>query len=291
MKMLALISSALFLSLMVCQCAALGTKVEMRPVWESGNAYIRLFKEVGKPKGYDQPMEFHEVEMRRILLGLYFSRYEYFRWSTSSRVFDEDEARGLASHFQKAFLEAGPDEVVEFYLPDRSRRFLGITSKTVLTRGRSFVKGDELYFQFDSVQEELKTYSTRMEDEQFEADVSWRLVPQEGQQNETDKDVLGSERTNLHVIRINLKQFAELYSGLPEPPAVKAIPPPAGPTLSAVGTSTEMTPVPKTAPPAEKPQPEKGARERLRELKKMLDEGLITREDYDSKKQKILNDL
>ena len=81
-----LLFSVLFISLSICQCGSIiHKKVEVVPVWSKGDAYIQLFREEGSSRGFDQPWTFYETEMREILLSLYYSKYQYFRWSTSSR--------------------------------------------------------------------------------------------------------------------------------------------------------------------------------------------------------------
>jgi len=290
MKKRAFFFSALLFSLMICQCAAVGKKVEIRPIWESGSAYIRLFNELGKPLGHDHPVEFHEEELRRVLQSLFFSRYEYFHWSTASRVFSEVDIRDLARFFQQAFREAGPNEVVEFYLPDRSRKLFGISSRIVVTRGRSFVKGGAIHFQFDNVQEEMTASNSRPEEEGQRAEVAWKLVPQEGQQYDTERDFLGNEPPNLRWVRVDLKTFTTPTSG-PNPLAGGAAAPTAAtPAPGKVEAQAAPAPPPTALPPAA-PTPEPAARERLRELKQMLDEGLISPQDYEKKKKEILDAL
>jgi len=289
MKIGALFTTILFLTLLTCQCAALGTKVEIQPVWQSDNGYIRLFREPGESKGHSQPVEFREEEMRNILMSLYFSTYQYFRWSTSSRIFAEKECRDLARPFQQAFLEAGPDDVVEFYLPSRAPKFLGVSSQTYLTSGRAFVKGGALHFRFDNVQMEVKTHATRMEDQGVEEGVAWKLVPQEGQDYDLEADILSSGRPNLHWLRISLKPLAAAPATLQAPAPAVVPAPKAEPSVPFAQPSEQVTPAPAGTPSVSGVGVQKGAREKLKELKQMLDDGLITQQDYDKKKKEILD--
>ena len=290
MKTRALFSSVLLLCVLVCQCAAVRKKVEMREVWQSGSNYIRLFQEVGKARGYDHPMEFREEEMRQALRSLFYSRYEYFHWSTASRVFSEEQIEDLARFFRQAFLEAGPDEEVEFYLTDSSSRLLGISKRALLTRGRAFSKGGSLHFHFDNVQEQMSPHPSRSDEQTYLPEVAWKLVPQEGQQFDTERDVLGNEPPNLRWVRVDLKTFTTPASG-PHPLAVDASAPTAAtPAPGKVEAQAAPAPPPTALPPAA-PTPEPAARERLRELKQMLDEGLISPQDYEKKKKEILDAL
>ena len=281
----ALLLSCFLVLILVCQCAAVGRKVEVRPVWESGDAYIRLFREIGSARGYDQPAEFSEEEMRQVLGSLFFSRHEYVHWSAATRVFSEDDIRILARFFQQAFLEAGPDDVVEFYLPDRSRKLLGISSQNLLTRGRCFVEGGAIHFRFDNIQEEVKAADERPEEESSRARVAWKLDPQQGQQYEMDKGITG-EYPNPGWIRLELGGLGGQPGLVQTPPSPKPPGPPqslapgAPPEKPAVKTQTGAETTGKTVP-----------RARLRELKQMLDEGLITPQDYERKKKDILDSL
>jgi len=263
------VSSLFFISLLFCQCGStLQRKVETVPVWQQGDASIRLFRETGDPKGYGQPWTVHEKDMRQILLSLYFSRYEYFRWATSSRVFEEDRAALLAPFFQRAFLEAGPDDVVEFYLPYRTSRLFGLTGETVLTRGRAFVKENRLNFQFSNLQEPLTGDCPDCEDSDPAPPIAWKLVPQAGQGYGSERNVLGSDRQDPHWIVVDLAALSEAQAGVQAPP-------PAG--------------APASPPPAA--APERRLEDRFEELKGLRDRGLITEKDYERKKQELLDSL
>jgi hypothetical protein len=268
------VSSVLFFSLAFCQCGStLQKKVETVPVWQQGDAYIRLFQEKGDPKGYDQPWTVYEKEMRGILLSLYFSRYEYFRWSTSSRVFEEDRVNTLAPFFQRAFLAAGPDDVVEFYLPFRTSKLFGLTGETVLTRGWAFVKDHQLNFQFFNMQEPMTGNCPECDESDDQPSIAWKFVPQPGQGYGEEKNILGSDRQDPHWIVMDLAS-----------PAQAATPVPAKPT---VRTGPDKAP-PAAAGPA---AGEREVEDRFEELKNLLDKGLITEKDYEQKKKELLDSL
>lgn len=269
-----LVSSVLFLSLAVCQCGStLERKVEITPVWNKGDAYIRLFREKGDPKGYDHPWTVYEREMREVLLSLYFSRYQYVRWGTSSRVFEEERAETLAPFFQRAFLEAGPDDVVEFYLPYRAPKLFGLTGQTVLTRGRAFVKDRKLNIQFSHLQEPV---ADRCEDcGDAELAVAWKLVPQAGQGYGPVEGALGSGRKDPQWIVVDLD--AALPAAAPAPARAS----------EEAGVSEADAP----APSADQAEAQRRLEERFDELKRLLDRGLITPKDYERKKQELLDAL
>ena len=99
--------------------------------------------------------------------------------------------------------------------------------------------------------------------------VAWKLVPQEGQDYGGKTGLDGQQRsTNDHWIRIDLNKFA---ASTGNQPVVK-------------------TPGPSEAPPATAQEPA-DPKERLDKLKELLDSGLITKEDYEVKKQEILEGL
>jgi len=271
-----LVSSVLVLSMAVCQCgSSLQRKVEITPVWSKGDAYIRLFRETGDPKGYDHPWTLYEREMREVLLSLYYSRYQYMRWTTSSRVFEEEQAETLAPFFQGAFLEAGPDDVVEFHLPYRASKLFGLTGKRVLTQGRAFVQDRKLNVRFFHLQEPV--LEQRDPTTETDSAVAWKLVPQAGQGYGPVEGRLGSGRRDQHWIIVDLDAAF---------PAAAA--PAVTPALEAPATPGAVAPVPAAPVQAEE---ERSLEERFEELKRLLDRGLITQKDYEHKKQELLDSL
>ena len=285
-----IVFSALLLSLMICQCGSLiGKEIKTRTIWESGSGYIRLFHEVGGNKGFNQPIHFHEKDMKQILLSIYYSRYQFFRWNTASRVFEETQARKLARFFQKAFLKAGPDDIVEFYLPFRSKKLLGVSGHSFLTRGRAFVIGEKLHFEFSNVQHSRKSYSTHSEDQKAFPPMAWKLIPQKGQAYGMIAGMANFENENPHWLTINLNQASLPHPSAEATPAASS-PPPAEDRGSEKQAREEEAIAPQQAPLSETKKARKTkAREKLRELKTMQEEGLINQKDYNRKKEEILN--
>jgi len=284
--------SLLALLLVLGPCGSvLGRKVETRMVWEAGGEYIRLFREVGSGGPYSQPAHFHEKDLNRILLSLHYSRYQFFHWSNATRVFDDAQARRLAPHFQRAFLEAGPEDVVEFYLPLQAKKLLGLSGQTFLTRGRAFVKGDRLHVRFDNVQQRIQSYATHAEDQKSLPPSAWKLVPQEGQAYGGEPSPSDPEGAEPHELVIDLGR-TEVPAAPPraENPAPASAAPPAqarhpDPVAAGVAVPSRQ----ETGAPPPGPAADPRARERLRELQQMLQERLITEQDYNRKKQEILD--
>ena len=277
----------LLIPLMICQCGSfLGKKIETRTVWESGGEYIRLFREVEAGRGYDQPVHFHEKDVRKILQSVYYAKYQFFRWSSSTRVFEKAEAKELAPHFQRAFMDAGPDDVVEFYLPRRAKKVLGASGQSYLTRGRAFVQGTTLHIRFDNVEQPIQGYATDSEYQKPLPPSSWKLVPQEGQSYGRESGTSGPGNENLHWLNIDLETEPTPSSKPKATIMAPAAVPVAAPSEAKKEAATEETPAAATSPAARA-----GAKERLRELKQMLNEGLITQDDYNRKKKEILDTL
>jgi len=268
-------TSVLVLFLALSQCGSfLGREVKTRTVWESGEGYIRLFHEVGGGNRYDHPFSFHQGDMTRLLESVYYSKHRFFTWSPSTRVFEQDQAEALAPHFQRAFLEAGPQDQVEFYLPLEKAKLLGVSGQTLLTRGRAFIRGHELHLHFDNVNQKVRSYASHAEDQEPLPPSGWKLIPQKGQALGTRKPSGAAGPENDHWLTVDLA-----YRPAPE----QAAPPPAPPPAS----------LPPAAGPARAPAGEPAgtnspAREKLRELRDMQEEGLISPEDYERKKQEIL---
>jgi Short C-terminal domain len=256
------------------QSAAIGKKVDVRTVWETDYGTIRLVKEIGKAKGYAQPKEFYGEEMYQILFSLYYSQYEYFHWRSPTRVFEEGQAWLLARPFQDAFLKAGPDDVVEFYFVVRTKKFFGIAGDMRATRGKAFIQGDNIHFVFDQMYQIQSDNPSGAEDRNgYSTQVSWKLVPEKGQRYGMAKDAVGKEREDPHWILTNLQEL--LSRGSETGPAVQP---------AVIGTPQQTG----GSHPKEV-VPEMDAKDKLQKLKEMLQQGLITREDYDRKKKEILN--
>ena len=255
------------------QCAALGTKVDVRTVWETDYGTVRLFKEIGKGKGYAHPKEFYEDEMRLILSSLYYAQYEYFHWTRESRVFEEGQLGSIARPFQDAFLKAGQDDVVEFYFVARTRKVLGIVGERRALRGKAFIQGEYMNVMFDQMYQVLSESPSATEDQvQYSSQVAWKLVPMKGQSYGVEKDAVGKEREDQHWIRIDLREVLSAHpeAGGAHPPTAAGVPPQ------------------KEAPRVKDAGKELSAKDKLEKLNEMLKEGLITQEDYDLKKKEIL---
>jgi hypothetical protein len=278
------------LMLFPCACAA-GRQVETRTVWDSGDGYIRLFREVGRADLYDHPHPFHEADMARILGSVWFSTNRFFRWSASMRVFEDDQAAALAPWLQRAFLQAGPEELVEFYLSQTQRGLLGVSGQTFLTRGRAFVRDRRLHLHFDNVRQKVRSYSTHAEDQKPLTPSAWRMVPRDGQSFGVEAPSGRLKAENPRWLSIDLAAHimtppAPHTPSAPSSALHHAVPPPEMLPLSG-DAGNETVPTPDEGMPA----PIFRVRETLRELKAMREEGLISPEDYARKKRELLDRL
>jgi len=285
----------LIVPLLLSQCASMvGKQVETRTIWESGDGYVRLFREVGGTNRYDHPHPFHEGDLTRMLESVWYSKHRFFRWSSSMRVFEDDQAATLAPFLQRAFLQAGPEEVVDFYLPLSERSLLGLSGRTYLTRGRAFVRAGRLHLHFHNVQQKIRSYSSHKHDQEPLPPSGWKLVARDGQAYGTEGTDGRIRSENLHWLTIDLAvnpvpSVAQQVLPAPVAAARDAAPAPA-PAISPAGRGAVVDGI---DPLPEDPLTPRAtrARETLRELKEMQEEGLISPDDYTRKKQEILDRL
>jgi len=178
---------------------------------------------------------------------------------------------------------------VEFYLPLKEKKLLGLSGQTYLTRGRAFVKGNKLHFHFENVHQKIRSYSTHTEDQEPLPPSGWKLVPQKGQAFGTETASGKVKAENLHWLTIDLT----VHPQPAPPPHTVSAPVPAdrdgAPSPKSPETARPSAPLGKYSQPAAAPAPKTDAREKLRELRKMQEEGLITPKDYERKKQEILD--
>ncbi len=273
-------------ALLLVHCAPLDKQAENAPVWQDLDDFIKVVRDTGPQKALQQPRTFSLEQMERILFSLFFSRYQYFRWDTPGQVFKAEDAIRLAPYFRKAFQETGHDEWVVFYLTNKKEKFRGLIGRLRLTRGSAFIRDNRIHFRFSDVERIIMDdYNDFDELAPYRPPVAWKIVPADGQGyggNAQDKEV-----QDLHWIWIDLDRLAAFP--VPELPETQAAEADKQKRELLIEEDDAMTDAIMEVPAS---QMDPGAvQERLRHLKQLLDQGLITQQDYDNKKNEILKDL
>ena len=253
---------------------------------EGDHTWVKLAPGRKDLRPFDHPWNFSEAEMDRCLASIRYLRPE-LAWLTGrpGKEFDllsvEERAR-IAPPLVKALAKAAPEEWVDFSIS--GWRGQGVIGSYRQSEGVMFVKDGELHVAFrkialkkapgedNAVSDPTRSYSFKV-----------RVAPGAGQRlMKTTSKSKEVQHLNWVVIK-----FAELEPGAgPAPTKVEPTEPSASGTRNAspaVSPSAplESSPVPPTAP----------ARDRLQELKQLYDEGLISSEEYQKKREQILEEL
>lgn len=256
------------------------------------NTWVWLKKGNKKLRPFEHPVQFSEEAMDRYLASLRYFRPEFYSFSGKTGkewdLLSAEERAVIVPHLVKAFAEATPEQWVDFSISGyRGSLLVGSYRQS---DGVMFVKDGELNIVFRNLAlkkspsettprtDPTKSYTARV---RIVAGPGQRLLP------ETRRGKAGEKANWVLMSAKEAPPMASAVSPEPEPeePVPSATPPdqpvPAQPTVS-----PETSPTPPAASPA-KPS----RRERLRELKELYDEGLITREEYLQKREEVLREL
>ena len=173
----------------------------------------------------------------------------------------------LSRGLQKAFSRAHPDEFLVFgFSQIRSPQL------TEITTGGWFIEGQRLHLILANYRHSVSMKNIR--DELWQdplhsnSSSSYQIVPGPNQTLGREKGLAGLLSTDAPELLIDYKALLEMK---PSPPAI----------LSPVGSPTVIP------PPA--PRVEPSLEERLRVLKKLREQGLITEDEYRDKKKQLLD--
>ncbi len=266
---------------------------------------VEIFKQANNPANYirldeikdkkaetlqlNHPYTFTEDQMADIMRSLRYNRKALFSNKVKNRnVYEEEYVEKFAPLLVKAFAEVQPNQVVNFSIAQK--RPWVIIRNDKLTAVRMWVTGNELTIDF------LKTEAQLLGDYQANTQAGQKqindakglritLEPQEGQKfsfDTTDKIILDLNTDWEKVVDKIEEEDARLKA---EEIAQKS--------KRAQKKYTEAAKPAQSAQPAQpvSSKDQKTAEDRLGELKKLKDKGLITPEDYEKKKQEILQSL
>ena len=264
-RTIALLAATAVLAVFLFGCSKAG--VMQQVVWKDGKDLVSIACERDKegnavPRGYSHPRELTEQEMDQILSNYLYSDYQFFSWRKPKPVFVEIERQKLRANLSEAFAQAGPDQWIVFSSTAKKRDFLLPTPR--LTDGILFFKDNELHMVLINLNWEQVDYEEkRLGDPRSNFTLgSLKLVPGDHQRipevDVTDKTFKREHRNWI------ITDVDALLAPEPEP-------------------------VPEPVEPAEPAEPT--IEERLKELQRLFEQGLITEEEYNRKKEEILQEL
>jgi hypothetical protein len=231
---------------------------------------------LGEQPAYTHPFLLSPEDWKVILKGIHVQRQgQAFLLFTSNDpvvpAFEDDEIEYLSVTLSRVFGQARPDERVVFALSRHPSADL-----TEVTSGGWFVNGPTLHFVLANYRYAITMPTGR---EVFWQDPMWseagpfyNLVPGEHQTVAAE----GGSVSELLSVTLPVLSIAYKPLLLGEPPASRAVP-------NAVAGS-EVSPRPGNAPP-----PRASFEERLQMLKRLRDQGLITEEEYRTKRKQLLD--
>lgn len=231
------------------------------------------------------PYTFTEDQMADVLRSLRYNRRALFSDKIKTRhVYEEEYIEKYTSLLVKAFQEVGPQEVVYFSLAQK--RPLIIIRNDHLTAVEMWVTGQELHIKFLKTEAKLQgDYKQRTQQGRKlimeSKGMRISLEPQEAQKFsfESSKELILDINANWEAIVTKIEAEEERIK---QEQAFKKA---RGSRKKKLAKQQEV----QSAPISEKDR--KSAEQRLSELKKLRDKGLINDQDYEKKKQEILENL
>lgn len=239
--------------------------------------YVRLRRisnKEAKKEMYTHPYSITGKQLGAILSSLRYSRRAWIGKKVKvHQIFEPETVEKYTPFLVEALAKASPYQQVVFSVAQQ--RPLVILRNDHLTQLAIWVKGDFLYFDFFKTEAKItgdyKTFDHKAANLRAEAkSLRISLDPQEGQV------FSGSSPQEIKVdLRRNWPKLAAKIAAKEarEKSKKKYIP---------------ETPVPENTP---SPLEQKNAEARLEELKRLKQKGLISSQDYESKKKEILQDL
>ncbi len=247
-------------------------------VVEKKNVTVKLVEHLKEP-GYDHPGNLSAEEVAKVLGSLFFSRYELFHWGDEEPVFEQGTIGRCAAPIAEAFRRASDVERIRFAVVERFKQL--IFAHDVTTTAEAFCKGDELHIIFLQLKDEfLPDGAGRTDGSSYSPGRDWKLVSGPAQRLESGKRSYSGSSKNwividlLRIDRLEGRRESAVEQVQDDEGAVEEREE-AGPGEAGV---------------------EEGARtdeiiEKLRALKVMREEGLITEEEYQRKKVELLDKM
>lgn len=206
-------------------------------------------------KRLNHPVAVGSEEMIEILQNLYFSRKLPVLWANPERIFDDRTVDLTAEHFRRKLLEVGPREIVRFTLNTSQGR----------TTGDVFALNGALNWRFSVIKGEdyLMNYLAPEQEDSGEILVNWKLAPQKKQDYFYKKTAIGLKFKQDTWITVPLKSLKRA-----KPERERSRPAQEAETVEDLGMKAK-----------------------LRLLKELREENLISEEDYQQKVKDLLGEF
>jgi len=246
-------------------CATVTKKVV---VFNERNDHVWLQYEAHKgevvAQGYAHPATLTAAQFEAMLKAVHLEEYSFFKWRDNGRIFVEEERKKLAPRLVEAFAKATPDQWVHFAVSGHKRDLIFQT--LMATDGVCYFKDGKFHLILGNVNLEL-------------------IQP--------DKDKYNSDPRERYVFNSRRLQINP-EKGYDKPPIDKGNPyfEKERRNWLVFDLSTFFTSVDAAIEQPAAPTPEPGdVGTRLQKLKELLDQGLITQEEYEQKRKQILEGL
>ena len=215
---------------------------------------------------FHHPVSLQEKDISRILQSLYYSTYvrEFGRWEHKEKVFRKEEVLKLSVLMRQALEKASPEQMVYFSIGGSSEN----------TKGNVFSVDNKIYVHFLAIHG--KAQETQLAHNTFN---QWKLVEQEGQSTLRTKGILGIKGVRTDWVIVDLPGVTSLPQNASAPKV------PENPKQENGVVS------PKEKNKSSQEEKYGKVETKLRFLKEMLSEGLITQEDYQKKKEELLKEI
>jgi len=246
-----------------------GIKVVTKTVSESGSwDFVRLVQfndKHGQPQklGFAHPQTITEEQMYDFLSSVRFTENSFFKWRYEKDLFIKDEKNKLVRPLVKAFSQANENQIISFAVTAKKKEWF-LPQRRINT-GYMFFEGGEFHLVMGNMNLEL------LEDQPPEGGDPrtkymvgpYRLEPKEFQKapGKVKKHPYWSENHNNWLIT-DWNAFQEAAAQKHKEEQAKK----------------EL-------------EPKRSVTERLQELRDMLKDGLITKDEFEQKKKELLNEL
>jgi hypothetical protein len=244
------------------------------------NSYVQVVETRKETGPFEHPADLSAARIEPVLLQVQYLKPGWLGFAKKSAqplaAFPPDDAAALAQYLSQALAQAGPDQWVDFSGKITQRKSEGSIFVNYLVHdGVVFMQNGKLNLAFRNLgyQQILETDLRNRQDPIRTYTGEYDLVlPPNAEWPAPALDAQGQPRHRNWIAF----PVAALTDAQPQPPTA-----PTAPGLA------PAVPGPAPAPAA----PARSVEDRLRELKNLLDQGLITPQDYDHKKQEILREL
>ncbi|MEI6205731.1 MAG: SHOCT domain-containing protein [Desulfuromonadales bacterium] len=268
---------------------------DVRKLWQSRDQFVALERPDSTP-GSSTPSNDHPVEISSDRLTAILASVELQSPDNKAaeRLFTKQSLEALVPEMMQGFRKATPGEDVTFAVIGLHSSLFGFAKSPKVTTGRAFYKGGQLNLIIGFAQQDFNEREDRRlspfipGNRQTAMAGEWTLLPQPG-------------RNGFALIRKDWVAFSDEWRAfeVQTPVADKNIPAVQAAPVQQVKPQTPP-PAGQSAPPAVQSGPDQPAvryqdsrrpAERLTTLNELKEKGLISEEEYRSKRLEILNGL